>query len=93
MVIIGITGTLGSGKGTIVDYLVRNKGFVHYSVRQYLLKQIRQLGMEENRDSMVKVANDLRAKHGASYIVEQLYIQAKKSGKNAIIKHTNHGRN
>lgn len=86
MVIIGITGTLGSGKGTIVDYLVRNKGFVHYSVRQYLLKQIRQLGMEENRDSMVKVANDLRAKHGASYIVEQLYIQAKKSGKNAIIE-------
>ena len=33
MIIIGITGTLGAGKGTIVDYLVKQKGFVHYSVR------------------------------------------------------------
>ena len=25
MIIIGITGTLGAGKGTIVDYLVKEK--------------------------------------------------------------------
>ena len=42
--------------------------------------------MPVNRDSMVIVANDLRAKHGASYIAEQLYEQAKLSGKNAIIE-------
>ena len=36
MNIIGITGTLGAGKGTIVDYLVQKKGYVHYSVRSFI---------------------------------------------------------
>lgn len=35
---------------------------------------------------MVVVANDLRAKYSPSYIVEQLYEQAKLSKKNAIIE-------
>ena len=39
-----------------------------------------------NRDSMVIVANDLRGKHTPSYIVEQLYQQAKASKKNTIIE-------
>lgn len=86
MMIIGITGTLGAGKGTIVDYLVRNRNFVHFSVRQYLLKEIRRRKLPENRDSMVLIANELRANHGASYIVEQLHDQAVKKGQNAIIE-------
>ena len=44
MIIIGITGTLGAGKGTIVDYLVQEKGFKHYSVRNYLIKEIEKGG-------------------------------------------------
>ncbi len=86
MIIIGITGTLGAGKGTIVDYLVRNRGYIHFSVRQFLLKEIRRRKLPENRDSMVSVANELRSKHGPSYIVEQLHDQAVKNGSNAIIE-------
>jgi dephospho-CoA kinase len=86
MLIIGITGTLGAGKGTIVDYLVEQKKFTHFSVRGYLLKEIRLRGIEENRDNMVAVANELRKKYGSSYIVEQLYQEAKQSGKNTIIE-------
>ena len=36
MITIGITGTLGAGKGTIVEYLQKEKGFSHYSVRAFL---------------------------------------------------------
>jgi len=86
MIVLGITGTLGAGKGTIVDYLIRNENYVHFSVRGFLLKEINKRKLEPNRDSMVKVANDLRAKHGASYIVEQLYEEAAKKGQNAIIE-------
>ena len=37
--------------------------------------------MPVNRDSMVSVANDLRATYSPSYIAEQLYEQAKLSEK------------
>jgi len=85
MIIIGITGTLGAGKGTIVNFL-KEKGFAHYSVRGFLLEEIRKKGMAENRDSMVVVANGLRAEHSPSYITDQLYLQALEQGKDAVIE-------
>lgn len=51
MKIIGITGTLGAGKGTIVDYLIQHYGFKHYSVRGYLTEEAKRRGMELNRDT------------------------------------------
>jgi len=86
MIIIGITGTLGAGKGTIVEYLVGEKGFIHYSVRVYLLEKIREKGLQENRDSMFRLANELRANYGPSYVTDQLYNEAMVSGKNCVIE-------
>lgn len=86
MIIIGITGTLGAGKGTIVEYLVREKGFVHFSVRGFITDEIHRQGMPVNRDSMVTVANKLRADNSPSYIIDQLYQQAMLTGKNCIIE-------
>lgn len=86
MLIIGITGTLGAGKGTIVDYLVQEKGFVHFSVRGFITEEINRQGLPVNRDSMVTVANKLRADHSPSYIIDQLYEQALFTGKNCIIE-------
>lgn len=86
MKIIGITGTLGAGKGTIVDYLKEHYGYRHYSVRGYLIEEAQRRGMELNRDTFVVVANDLRATHCPSYITDQLYLQAAEAGENAIIE-------
>ena len=86
MIIIGITGTLGAGKGTIVEYLVREKGFVHFSVRGFITDEINRQGMPVNRDSMVTVANKLRADNSPSYIIDQLYQQALLTGNNCIIE-------
>jgi len=86
MIIIGITGTLGAGKGTVVEYLVDNKGFRHYSVRQFLIEQIEKEGLPVNRDTMTEVANKLRANHSPSYIIEQLYKKAMQNGGNSIIE-------
>lgn len=86
MLVIGITGTLGSGKGTVVEYLVKNKGFLHYSVRQFLLEEIRKRGLEENRDSMVVVANSLRKANTPSFITDTLYERASSAGRNSVIE-------
>lgn len=86
MIIIWITWTLGAGKWTIVDYLVQKKWFLHFSVRAYLIQEIEKIGMPVNRDSMVIVANNLRATHSPSYIIEKLYEQAKISGRDSIIE-------
>lgn len=86
MLIIGITGTLGAGKGTIVEYLVNHKKFTHYSVRSFLIEEIEKREMPVNRDSMVIVANELRAKHSPSYVTDQLYFKALVSGENCVIE-------
>ncbi len=86
MLIIGITGTLGAGKGTIVEHLIKSKGFQHYSVRGYLLKEIKKRGLPENRDSMVIVANELRKNNSPAYITDQLYLEALDKGSDAVIE-------
>ncbi len=86
MNIIGITGTLGAGKGTIVDYLVQHFGYKHYSVRGYLIEEAHRRNLPVNRDTFVEVANDLRAKHSPSFITDELYKQAEAAGYDAIIE-------
>jgi dephospho-CoA kinase len=84
MKIIGITGTIGAGKGEVAEYL-KGKGFAYFSVREFLFEEIRRRGLPENRDSTNMVGEELRQKHGASYIHEQLYARAEKMGKDAIL--------
>ena len=86
MKIIGITGTLGAGKGTIVDYLTQHHGFRHFSVRGYLTKLIVAKGGEVNRDTLVATANELRAQNTPSFIAEELYREAAESGQDCIIE-------
>jgi dephospho-CoA kinase len=86
MIIIGITGTLGAGKGTIVDYLVEHKHFAHFSVRNYLVREIKKRGIPNNRDSMTIVANSLRAENSPSFIIDELFKEAFAKGENAIIE-------
>jgi len=86
MIIIGITGTFGAGKGTIVDYLVNKKGFKHYSVLSFLEKEVIKRGLEVNIDTLVETGNDLRSKHSPDFIVQELYQKAVRVGKNVVIE-------
>jgi dephospho-CoA kinase len=86
MIIIGITGHIGAGKGTIVDYLKNFKGFRHFSARTFITKEVEKRGLSVDRNSMTFVSNDLREKHSPSYIVESMYKEAKELGENCIIE-------
>lgn len=84
--IIGITGTLGAGKGTVVEYLKEKYGFVHFSVRDFLKEEVLRRGMEPNRDSFTQVANELRAAHSPSYVTDCLYERAARQTHDAVIE-------
>lgn len=83
--IVGITGTLGAGKGTVAEYLTKKHNFIYLSVRNFIAGEILKRGLAVNRDTMTQVANDLRALHGPNYMVEELLKQAKLHPKNDIV--------
>jgi len=85
MIIIGITGTLGAGKGAVVEYL-EQKDFAHFSARAFFTKELECRGISVNRDTMTKLANELRANHGLSYIMQELYKEAAANCSNAVIE-------
>ncbi len=85
MIIVGITGTLGAGKGEVVSYL-KSKGFAHFSARAFLAQEVARRGAPMDRPSMTDIADELRRSHSPSYIIEQLYAQAVVGGKNAILE-------
>lgn len=84
--IIGITGTLGAGKGTVVKYLVEHKGFAHLSARALFQELMEKAGIAIDRDNMVLFANDLRAKHGPDFVFRELFLKAQSIGGNVIIE-------
>lgn len=67
--LIGITGTDGAGKGTVVEYLVKNKGFTHYSARAIWIDELNVRGMETTRANMRLIANEMREKFGNDFLI------------------------
>lgn len=83
--IIGITGTLGAGKGTVVEHL-KTKGFEHFSARRFFTEELNRRGLPVNRDTMTEVANELRATFGPGYFTEQALLRAGQSGGDIVIE-------
>ncbi len=85
MMIIGITGTNGAGKGTVVEYLVREKGFTHYSSRDYLAAEVQRRNMPLTRPNFGMVGNEFRQKFGPGYLVEHFLKVAKENNAQNIV--------
>lgn len=61
MILLGLTGTLGAGKGTVTEYLVKHKGFTYISVSDFLAAEAIRWGREPDRLARRDVANHYRA--------------------------------
>lgn len=83
--IIGITGTDGAGKGTVVDYLVSTKGFARYHVRALLTEEVEKLGLENSRATLRVVANNIRREKGNDAFVTLFLAQARQKGDDNIV--------
>ncbi len=69
--IIGIAGTIGAGKGTVVEYL-KSKGFVQYSSSQLLGELVEREGNPKTRDFLSPMATRLQQEY-AGGVVEKNY--------------------
>lgn len=77
--IIGITGTDGAGKGTVVQYLVDRYAFTHYSSRAIIVSHI-PAGVEVTRNQMRLTANELRGMFGNDFLVTQAMARMQQDG-------------
>jgi len=87
--IVGITGTLGAGKGTIVDYLVKDKGFKHFAVSDtFLAGEAVKRGLTPDRPTRRDIANEYRSQ-GPTKLMEAVYEMARpaiEAGERVIIE-------
>lgn len=84
-IIIGITGTIGSGKSSASKILVDN-GFIHISVRHYLEMKLEEEKMIAKRENLAYMANKLRKENGEDAIIKGLYQLALKKDKPVVIE-------
>jgi dephospho-CoA kinase len=89
MVLIGITGTLGAGKGTVVEYLKDKYGFVDFAVSDtFLAGELKKRGLPPDRVNRRNLANEFRA-HGPTKLMESVFALAQsaiEAGENVIIE-------
>lgn len=69
-IIIGLTGSLCSGKGTIASHL-KDLGFHHQVLSDRIRDEIRSRGQEITRTLLQDVGNELRETYGGSVLAER----------------------
>ncbi|MBN2454214.1 AAA family ATPase [Candidatus Woesearchaeota archaeon] len=79
--LIGLTGTNASGKGTIAEYL-KQKGFDYISLSDELRELMSLEGIPVTRANMIVQGTNYRTKEGLGYFAE---LALKKVGRNAVI--------
>jgi dephospho-CoA kinase len=69
--IIGIAGTISSGKDTLAEYLVENYGFHHVSTGDMVRAEATKRYGDIERSTLQIVAPQMRAERGAGVLVEK----------------------
>ncbi len=84
--IIGITGTVGAGKKTVVEYLVKKHQFKRYSVEDFLIRELTKRDLDINDANMVALSNTLRIENSPNYVIEELFSMAQNNNCNSVIE-------
>jgi dephospho-CoA kinase len=73
-IIIGLTGPQGGGKDTAADWF-KQQGFAYFSCSDIIRQECNRLGLEQNRDNLINIGNQLREKYGAGILAEKILQQ------------------
>lgn len=78
--IIGLTGTICAGKGTVAEYL-KGKGFECYIYSDILREEAKKRKYSESREDLQKVGNEIRAEYKDGGYLSKLIIKKIQSDK------------
>lgn len=68
--IIGLTGSMGSGKGEVTRVLLA-KGFEYISLSSMVREEARRRGVAEERERLMEVGNSMRAEGGTGVLAKK----------------------
>ncbi len=86
---IAITGTSGSGKDTLAEYLVQKKGFEKISLSGLIRDEAKNRRIESTRENLRKLGNEMRQTQGND-ILAKIALEKIESDKNYIITSVRH---
>lgn len=75
--IIGLTGTNGSGKGTVAKFL-KEKGFRYYSLSDELRRLMKEDSIEITLPNLIAWGNKIRETYGPNYLAKRVVKKIKK---------------
>ena len=81
--IVGLTGTMSSGKGTVSDYLVE-KGFDKYVFSDVIRAEAKKLNIPETRENLQKIGDKLRKESNNPGILAKLLVEKINTGMSIV---------
>ena len=88
IMIIGLTGRNGSGKGEVSEFL-QSKGFQGSSLSDVIREEIRQSGLEVTRERLIEVGRRLRSIEG-NQVLAQRVLDRLEEGQNHVVDSFRH---
>lgn len=85
MIILGLTGSMGSGKSTIVNILKEKYGYKHITLSDAIRDECKKRGLKEDRITLMDVAEELRNNFGTQILAERALEKINKSHEYWII--------
>ena len=81
--IIGLTGRNASGKGTAANIL-KNRSFTYHSLSDTLREELRRRGIDESRETLTKLGNELRQSKGPGVLADLMIENIISSGNHIV---------
>lgn len=83
--IIGLTGSFGSGCTLVADYFTEKKGFERFSLSDIVRKEAEKQSIDssdkkEYRENLQRIGNELRKENGPSYLAKEILSQIESQG-------------
>ena len=69
--IIGLTGRMAAGKGTVAD-LLKGRGWEYHSLSDVIRSVARERGLETSRENLTVIGNELRSDGGPSVLADRV---------------------